>query len=155
MPSQRGDQTLLPFLPLNQPLNIPGRILLRLFRKVAMRGFFSMDQPFRVYRKSICNRMFFKTGVTEVDEIKMRAGKEGTLQKVFLKTKIFREHLIDKHTWRHRYYQKLLLSLCFLRTFVLTIKISYRDELPRINFTLNKISMKNLISFICLYYLKN
>ena len=99
--------------------------------------------------------MFFKTGVTEVDEIKMRAGKEGTLQKVFLKTKIFREHLIDKHTWRHRCYQKLLLSLCFLRTSVLTIKISHRDEFPRINFTLNKISMKNLISFICLYYLKN
>ena len=58
--------------------------------------------------------------------------------------------------WRHRCYQKLLLFLIFLKEIgVNKHKLSHREELARINFTSNKISIKNRNSFICPCHLKN
>ena len=48
------------------------------------------DWPFRVFLKNSCNEKLSKVGVIEVDEIKTRAGKQGTHSKDFReKHKIF------------------------------------------------------------------
>ena len=41
------------------------------------------DWPFRVFLKNSCNEKLSKVGVIEVDEIKRRAGKQGTHLKRF------------------------------------------------------------------------
>ena len=63
---------------LNLPLNTSRQTLLRLLAKVFVRVFFSRDWPFRVSLKNSCNEKHLKVGVSEVGEIKMGAGKQGT-----------------------------------------------------------------------------
>ena len=58
---------------------------------------------------------------------------------------------ITEHKWYHQCYQKLLFFLMFFNKFC----ISHSDGFDRINFTSNKISIKNRTSFICPNYLKN
>ena len=58
-------------------------MLLRLLGKVLVRVFFSMDWPFIVSLKNSCNKKLLKVGVSEVGEIKMPAGKQGTHSKGF------------------------------------------------------------------------
>ena len=48
-----------------------------------MRVVFSVDWPFIVSLKNSCNKKLLKVGVSEVGEIKMRAGKQGTHSKCF------------------------------------------------------------------------
>ena len=64
--------------------------------------------------------------------------------------------LLAKHAYGHQCFQKLLLFLIFLKKFcIYKHELSHRDELARINFTSNKISIKNRTSFICHYYSKH
>ena len=48
-----------------------------------VRLFFSTDWPFRISMKNNCNEKPLKIGVTDVGEIKMRAGKDKTHSKGF------------------------------------------------------------------------
>ena len=98
----------------------------------------------------------------------MQAGKGRThskdipenIAKVFgaLNTPVKRSHeksqSLAKHAYRHWCFQKLLLFLMFFKKFCI-YKHEHRDELARINFTSNKISIKNRTSFICPHYLKH
>ena len=59
---------------------------MRLLGKVVVTVFFPADWSFRISLKNSCNEKLLKIGVTEIGEIKMRAGKEGTHSKVILKT---------------------------------------------------------------------
>ena len=82
------------WLPPNPSLKTSGRILLRLLGKVVARVFLSTDWPFRVSLKNSSHEKFLKIG-----EIKMRAGKERTHWKVFVKIlKNFWEHLLHLST---------------------------------------------------------
>ena len=63
-----------------------------------------------------------------------------------------RSQSLAKHAYRHWCFQKLLLFLMFLKKFcVYKHELAHRDELARINFTSNKILIKNRTSFICPY----
>ena len=82
------------WLPPNPSLKTSGWILLRLLGKVVARVFLSTDWPFRVSLKNSSHEKFLKIG-----EIKMRAGKERTHWKVFVKIlKNFWEHLLHLST---------------------------------------------------------
>ena len=83
-----------------------------------MRVFFCTDWLFRVSLKNSCNEKLLKVGVSEVGEIKMPAGKQGTHSKGFPENIIKflsalsipaskRSQLLTKHAWRHRRYQNL------------------------------------------------
>ena len=83
-----------------------------------MTVFFWTDWLFRVSLKNSCNEKLLKVGVSEVGEIKIRAGKQGTHWNGFPENiKNFlsalsipaskRPQLLTKYTWRHRRYQKL------------------------------------------------
>ena len=118
-------------------------MLLRLLGEVTVRVLFSTDWLFIVSLKNSCNEKLLKFDLTEVGEIKMRSGKEGT------HSKSFPENI------KHRFYQKLLFLLMFCKKFCIKHKLLHRDELPWINFPSNKISIRNNISFISPYYFKN
>ena len=89
----------------------------------------------------------------------MRAGKGGTLSEHLIhlsKEASKRSQLLAKHAYRHWYFQKLLLFLMFFKKLcIYKHELSHRDDLARINFTSNKIWIKNRTSFICPYYLKH
>ena len=83
-----------------------------------MRVFFCTDWLFRVSLKNSCNEKLLKVGVSEVGEIKKRAGKQVTHWNGFPENIIKflsalsipaskRPQLLIKHAWRHRRYQKL------------------------------------------------
>ena len=83
-----------------------------------MTVFFWTDWLFRVSLKNSCNEKLLKVGVSEVGEIKMPAGKQGTHSKGFPENIIKflsalsipaskRPQLLTNHVWRHRRYQKL------------------------------------------------
>ena len=83
-----------------------------------MTVFFWTDWLFRVSLKNSCNEKLLKVGVSEVGEIKIRAGKQGTHWNGFPENIIKflsalsipaskRPQLLIKHAWRHRRYQKL------------------------------------------------
>ena len=99
-------------------------MLLRLLGKLVMSVFFSTDWSFRVSFKNSCND---KIAITEVDKIRMQAGREGAHSKSFPKNKILRAldntpiNIILKNTpiancdvtWCNLCYQKLLFLLFF------------------------------------------
>ena len=83
-----------------------------------MRAFFCTDWLFRVSLKNSCNEKLLKVGVSEVGEIKIRAGKQETHWngfpeniKNFLRTLSIpaskRPQLLTMYAWRHRRYQKI------------------------------------------------
>ena len=83
-----------------------------------VRVFFCTDWLLRVSLKNSCNEKLLKVGVSEVGEIKIRAGKQGTHWNGFPENIIKflsalsisaskRPQLLIKHAWRHRRYQKL------------------------------------------------
>ena len=76
-------------------------MLLRLLGEVTVRVLFSTDWLFIVSLKNSCNEKLLKFDLTEVGEIKMRSGKEGTHSKGF------------PENIKHRFYQKLLFLLMF------------------------------------------
>ena len=91
-----------------------------------MRVFFCTDWLFRVSLKNSCNEKLLKVGVSEVGEIKIRAGKQGTHWNGFPENIIKllsavsipaskRPQLLTKHAWRHRRYQKLFFM--YLKNF--------------------------------------
>ena len=89
-----------------------------------MRVFFCTDWLFRVSLKNSCNEKLLKVGVSEVGEIKMPAGKQGTHSKGFPENIIKflsalsipaskRPQLLTKHAWRHRRYRKNYFFMYF------------------------------------------
>ena len=104
-------------IKLNPPLSTSGRMLLRLLGKCSWG--FCTDWLFSVSLKNSCNEKLLKVDVSEVGEIKIRAGKQGTHWNGFPENIIKflsalsipaskRPQLLTKHVWRHRRYQKLL-----------------------------------------------
>ena len=87
-----------------------------------------MDWPFIVSLKNSCNKKLLKVGVSEVGEIKMRAGRQGTHSKGFPENIIKflgalnipaskGPQLLTKHTWCHRCHQKLLFFFMYFKNF--------------------------------------